>query len=130
MSKAGNLLLKGLWAPVKAIMPKNPWLRVLVYALPILLLLALFGPALEVVLRFVDLVIRVIEPMLQTLMLELQIESECPQHPVSATHRCVHSSLQCPWPDRARAQIDNRVEMIGSYQVIAPKQVGHQPIGH
>ena len=66
MSKAGKLLLKGLWAPVRAILPKNPWLRVLVYALPILLLLALFSPALEVVLRFVDLVIRVIEPMLQT----------------------------------------------------------------
>jgi hypothetical protein len=66
MSKLGGLVRKGLWAPVKAILPKNPWLRVLVYALPVVLLLALFGPALEVVLRLVDLVIRVIEPMLQT----------------------------------------------------------------
>lgn len=66
MGKVGDLLRKGLWAPVKAILPKNPWLRVLVYALPIVLLLALFGPALDVVLKLVDLVIRVIEPMLQT----------------------------------------------------------------
>jgi Flp pilus assembly protein TadD len=66
MGKMGSLLRKGLWAPVKAILPKNPWLRVLCYALPVVLLLALFGPALEVVLKLVDLVIRVIEPMLQT----------------------------------------------------------------
>lgn len=66
MGKIGDVVRKGLWAPVKAILPKNPWLRVLVYALPIVLLLALFGPALEVVLKLVDLVIRVIEPMLQT----------------------------------------------------------------
>lgn len=66
MGKVGNLLRKGLWAPVKAILPKNPWLRVLVYALPVVLLLALFGPALDVVLKLMDLVIRVIEPMLQT----------------------------------------------------------------
>ncbi|MGK0157943.1 MAG: hypothetical protein ACI9SE_004927, partial [Neolewinella sp.] len=66
MGKIGDLLRKGLWAPVKAILPKNPWLRVLVYALPVVLLLALFGPALDVVLKLMDLVIRVIEPMLQT----------------------------------------------------------------
>lgn len=66
MGKVGDLVRKGLWAPVKAILPKNPWLRVLVYALPVVLLLALFGPALDVVLKLVDLVIRVIEPMLQT----------------------------------------------------------------
>ena len=66
VGKVGDLMRKGLWAPVKAILPKNPWLRVLVYALPVVLLLALFGPALEVVLKLVDLVIRVIEPMLQT----------------------------------------------------------------
>ncbi len=66
MGKLGGLLRKGMWAPVKAMLPKNPWLRVLVYALPVLLLLALFSPALDVVLKLVDLVIRVIEPMLQT----------------------------------------------------------------
>ncbi len=66
MGKIGSVVRKGLWAPIKAILPKNPWLRVLVYALPIVLVLALFGPALDVVLRLVDLVIRVIEPLLQT----------------------------------------------------------------
>lgn len=66
MGKVGDMVRKGLFAPIKAILPKNPWLRVLVYALPIVLLLALFGPALDVVLKLVDLVIRVIEPMLQT----------------------------------------------------------------
>ena len=66
MGKIGNVVRKGLWAPIKAILPKNPWLRVLVYALPIVLVLALFGPALDVVLKLVDLVIRVIEPLLQT----------------------------------------------------------------
>lgn len=66
MGKVGDVVRKGLWAPIKAILPKNPWLRVLVYALPIVLVLALFGPALDVVLKLVDLVIRVIEPMLQT----------------------------------------------------------------
>jgi len=66
MGKVGDLVRKGLWAPVQAILPKNPWLRVLVYALPVLLLLALFGPALDVLLKLVDLVIRVIEPMLHT----------------------------------------------------------------
>ena len=43
MGKVGDLVRKGLWAPVQAILPKNPWLRVLVYALPVLLLLALLG---------------------------------------------------------------------------------------
>ncbi len=66
MGKIGSVVRKGLWAPIKAILPKNPWLRVLVYALPIVLVLALFGPAPDVVLRLVDLVIRVIEPLLQT----------------------------------------------------------------
>jgi predicted negative regulator of RcsB-dependent stress response len=66
MGKVGDVLRKGLWAPVRAILPKNPWLRVLVYALPFVLILALFGPALDVVLKLIDLVVRVVEPMLDT----------------------------------------------------------------
>ncbi len=54
-------------APFRALLPKNPWLRVLVIALPFVLLLALFGPALDVVLKLIDLTIRVIEPLLQTM---------------------------------------------------------------
>ena len=66
MSRVGDLLRKGLWAPIRAILPKNPWLRVLVYALPIVLVLALFGPALDVVLKLMDLGMRLIEPLLET----------------------------------------------------------------
>jgi hypothetical protein len=66
MGKVGDFVRRTLWAPVRVLMPKNPWLRLLVYALPIVLLLALFGPALDVVLKLVDLFVRVLEPMLQT----------------------------------------------------------------
>lgn len=66
MGRLGKLLRRGLFLPIKVLLPKNPWLRVLVYALPILLFLALFGPAMEVVLKVVDLFLRVLEPMLQT----------------------------------------------------------------
>ena len=51
MSKVGSLLRRGMLAPIKAVLPKNPWLRVVVYALPVVLLLALFGPALDVALK-------------------------------------------------------------------------------
>ena len=66
MAKLGEALRRGMFAPVRALLPKNPWLRVLVYALPILLLLALFGPAFDLVLKVFDLVLRVLEPMLHT----------------------------------------------------------------
>jgi hypothetical protein len=66
MSKIGDLLRRGLFAPFRALLPKNPWLRVLVYALPFVLVLALFGPALEVVLKLLDFVLRIVEPLLQT----------------------------------------------------------------
>ncbi|HEB51737.1 MAG TPA: hypothetical protein ENI87_00640 [bacterium] len=66
MSRFFSLVRKVLWAPIKTILPKNPWLRVLIYALPFVLLLALFGPALEVVLKLLDLVARLLEPMLET----------------------------------------------------------------
>ncbi|MBL9078969.1 MAG: hypothetical protein JNL08_15800 [Planctomycetes bacterium] len=62
----GDLLRKGLWAPVRALLPKNPWLRVLVYALPFVLLLALFGPAVDVLLKLLDLGMRVLQPLLET----------------------------------------------------------------
>ena len=66
MARLGKLAARGLLAPVKALLPKNPWLRVLLYALPILLLLAFFGPALEVVLRLMEFVLQILQPMLQT----------------------------------------------------------------
>ena len=66
MSRFGDLVRRGLSAPFRALLPKNPWLRVLVYALPIVLVLALFGPALDVVLKLLDFVLRIVEPLLQT----------------------------------------------------------------
>ncbi len=62
----GDLLRRGMSAPVRALLPRNPWLRVLLLALPFVLLLALFGPALDVLLKLLDLGLRVFEPLLQT----------------------------------------------------------------
>jgi len=53
-------------APFRWLLPKNRWLRYALYALPVLLVLALFSPALQVLLQLFDLFLRVLEPMLQT----------------------------------------------------------------
>ena len=37
MARLGDLLKRGMLAPVRALLPKNPWLRVALVALPILL---------------------------------------------------------------------------------------------
>ncbi len=66
MGRIGDSLRRGMLAPFRALLPKNPWLRVLVYALPVVLFLALFKPALDVVLKLFELGLRVIEPLLQT----------------------------------------------------------------
>ncbi len=66
MGRFSEMAWKGVLAPVKAVLPKNPWLRVLFVLVPILLVLALFNPALEVLLKVVDLFLRVLEPLLQT----------------------------------------------------------------
>ena len=56
----GDTVRRVLFAPVRALLPKNPWLRVAIYALPIVLLLALFHPALEVVLKLMDFGMRIL----------------------------------------------------------------------
>jgi tetratricopeptide (TPR) repeat protein len=66
MGRVGDLMRRGMLAPFRALLPKNPWMRALVYALPVVLLLALFSPALDVVVKLVELVLRVIEPLLHT----------------------------------------------------------------
>lgn len=66
MVRFGDLLRRTLTAPVRLLLPKNPWLRLLVIALPILLVLALFGPAVDVLLKLLDLGFRVLQPMLET----------------------------------------------------------------
>lgn len=72
MGKVGDLLGrtfgKVLGAPLRAIMPKNPWLRFALYALPFVLLVALFSPVLDVLLKLLDLGVRLIEPLLQTMV--------------------------------------------------------------
>lgn len=62
----GDAVRRGLLAPIKALLPKNPWLRLLVYALPFVLLLALFSPALDAVVKLLELLLRLLEPLLQT----------------------------------------------------------------
>ena len=65
MGRFSEMAWKGVLAPVKAVLPKNPWLRVLFVLVPVLLVLALFNPALEVLLKVFDLFLRVLEPLLQ-----------------------------------------------------------------
>lgn len=66
MGRLGSTIRRGLFAPFRLLLPKNPWLRVLVYALPVVLLIALVHPVLDVVLKLGDLGMRVVDPMLQT----------------------------------------------------------------
>lgn len=66
MGRFGDAVRATLFAPLRALLPRNPWLRLLVCALPVVLLLALFGPAVDVLLKLVDLGFRVLEPLLQT----------------------------------------------------------------
>lgn len=66
MGRIGDLVRRGMFAPIRALLPKNPWLRFLIYALPVVLLLALFRPALDLVLELLRLGIRLLEPLLQT----------------------------------------------------------------
>lgn len=63
----GDVVRRTLWAPVRVLLPKNPWLRVLVLALPFVLVLALFGPALDVVVRLMELGMRLVDPLLQSM---------------------------------------------------------------
>ncbi len=47
MGKLGDVVGRLIGAPLKMLLPKNPLLRFLVIAIPILLLLALFEPIFE-----------------------------------------------------------------------------------
>lgn len=66
MGRFSEMVWRGALKPVKAFLPKNPWLRFLLFAVPVLLVFALVGPALDVLLKVVDLVLRVLEPLLET----------------------------------------------------------------
>ncbi|HLQ36240.1 MAG TPA: hypothetical protein VK348_00460, partial [Planctomycetota bacterium] len=62
----GNLFRKALWAPIRVLLPRNPWLRFVVLALPVLLVLAFLEPAFNLVLKLVDLAMRIVQPLLDT----------------------------------------------------------------
>ena len=64
MGKLGDLFRKGVGAPIKLLLPKNPWLRLLVFAIPILLIAAFLEPVLGLLARGFDLVLRIFEPLL------------------------------------------------------------------
>ncbi len=63
--KLGNLFKSALATPLKAMMPKNPWLRVLIIAIPILLLMALFKPLFELLSDGLKVVFGLFAPFLE-----------------------------------------------------------------
>ena len=66
MARLGDLFGKAFWAPVKAILPKNPWLRIAIIAIPILLVMALLEPVFGLLEKGVDLLVRLIAPLMET----------------------------------------------------------------
>lgn len=66
MASGGSWFRKVAWAPFRAILPKHPLWRAAVIALPLLVLLALFQPVADLLLKVVDLFFRVLQPMLET----------------------------------------------------------------
>lgn len=66
MSKFAEYFGKAFWGPVKAILPKNPWLRIALISIPILLLLALLEPVFGLLEKGVELIVRLVAPLLET----------------------------------------------------------------
>ncbi len=66
MGKLGDTLGKVVTGPLKALIPKNPWIRLLLIALPILLVLALLEPVLSLFEKGVDMFTRLLAPMLES----------------------------------------------------------------
>ncbi len=66
MARLGDLFSRAFWAPVKAVMPKNPWLRILIIGIPILLVMALLEPVFGLLEKAVDLIVRLIAPLMET----------------------------------------------------------------
>lgn len=64
MGKLGDLVRRGVGAPVRALLPRNPWLRLLVFAIPVLILAAFLEPVLSLLTRGMDLVLRTFTPLL------------------------------------------------------------------
>lgn len=66
MTSGGSWFRRLAWAPIRALLPKNPFWRTVVLALPVLLVLALFQPVADLLLKLVDLFLRVLQPLLET----------------------------------------------------------------
>ena len=66
MGKLGSLAGRALGGPLKALIPKNPWLRLVLFAVPVLLVLALLEPVLRLFEKGADLIVRLFVPLLET----------------------------------------------------------------
>lgn len=66
MAKLGDMFGKVIGGPLKALLPKSPWLRLLLIGLPILIVLALLEPVLRLFETGLGMVMGVLTPMLET----------------------------------------------------------------
>src|SRR5262245_27463699 len=66
MGRLGDGFRRIAGAPLRALLPKNPLWRWFIILLPILVLLAFLEPAANLVLKLVDFLLRLIEPMWPT----------------------------------------------------------------
>ena len=64
MSRAGDAVRRAVGAPLRALLPKNPWLRLLLVAIPVLLVFAFLEPVVSVLGRGLDLLLRTFTPLL------------------------------------------------------------------
>ncbi|MCC6671673.1 MAG: tetratricopeptide repeat protein [Planctomycetes bacterium] len=63
MSKVGEWLKRAAGAPIRLLLPKNPWLRFLVFLVPVLLVLAILEPFVNLLAKGADLGARVLTPL-------------------------------------------------------------------
>lgn len=64
MGKPGDLLARVLGAPFRAVLGRYPWLKWVLILVPLLLLLALFEPAVRVLGKLVELLVGALAPLL------------------------------------------------------------------
>ena len=66
MGKLGDSMRRMMTAPLRALMPRNKLVRWALILLPILLILAFLEPAVDLLIKLLELGMRVIEPLLDT----------------------------------------------------------------
>ena len=62
MSRVGDLFRRGLAAPFRALLPRSPWLRLLIFGIPILLLLTFLQPVVSLVTKAIELMLQLMAP--------------------------------------------------------------------